>query len=274
MRPESEFQAALDLVGKGLNGCEISRRLGIPRGTIRDWRHAAAKNPGHRTTHATGRRSSLLPVSSTNPGGPCLRVCDAPAFALRDRSACFYLLGQYLGDGSLAEAGRGVYRLRISMTWDYPGILVETVDAISVVGGRETVGIYELEGCSEVFSNWKHWVCVFPQHGAGRKHERRIVLEPWQLPRSSEDHRELIRGPIHSDGCRFINPVKRKLANGWKRYEYVRYAFTNVSADIRTIFTDSLDALDIEWRQMNARSISIARSRSVDALEEFVGPKH
>ncbi len=274
MRPESEFQAALALVEQGLNDCEISRRLDIPRGTIRDWRHAAEENPGYRTTRATGKRSSRLPVSSTNPGGPCLGECDAPTFALQDRSAYFYLLGQYLGDGSLAETHRGVYRLRISMTWDYPGILVETVEAISIVGGRETVGIYELEGCSEVFSNWKHWICVFPQHGPGRKHERPIVLEPWQLPRSGEDHRELIRGLIHSDGCRFINPVKRKLADGWKRYEYVRYVFTNASADIRKIFTASLDALDIEWRQMNARNVSIARSESVAALERFVGPKH
>lgn len=26
----------------------------------------------------------------------------------------------------------------------------------------------------------KHWPCLFPQHGPGRKHHRRIALEPWQ----------------------------------------------------------------------------------------------
>jgi hypothetical protein len=32
----------------------------------------------------------------------------------------------------------------------------------------------------DVSSYWKHWPCLFPQHGPGRKHERRIALVPWQ----------------------------------------------------------------------------------------------
>ncbi len=38
MRPESEYREALKLIEAGVNDCEIGRRLGIPRGTIRDWR--------------------------------------------------------------------------------------------------------------------------------------------------------------------------------------------------------------------------------------------
>ncbi len=159
------------------------------------------------------------------------------------------------------------------MTWDYPEIMAETIDVISIVGGRDKVGMNEGGGCSEVFSDWKHWVCVLPQHGAGRKHERPIRLEPWQQPQSLEEHQELVRGLMHSDGCRFINPVRRKLANGWKEYRYVRYVFTNASSDIRTILTESLDALGIEWRQMNRRNVSVARSESVAMLDWFVGPK-
>ena len=30
---------------------------------------------------------------------------------------------------------------------------------------------------------WKHWPCLFPQHGPGRKHERKIRLEAWQRDR-------------------------------------------------------------------------------------------
>ncbi len=84
----------------------------------------------------------------------------------------------------------------------------------------------------------------------------------------------LVRGLIHSDGCRFINPIKRRSKNGLKRYEYTRYVLTNASSDIRTIFTDSLDALDVEWRVMNARNISVAQKASVFALDQFVGPKY
>ncbi len=31
-----------------------------------------------------------------------------------------------------------------------------------------------------VQSSWKHWPCLFPQHGPGRKHEWLIALEDWQ----------------------------------------------------------------------------------------------
>jgi hypothetical protein len=273
MRPESEFREALELVEAGLNDCQISRELGIPRGTIRDWRHASAKNPGHRTVGAIGHRSELV-VASTNPGGPCTGECDAPTFAMQDRPAYFYLLGQYLGDGFISPQGKGVFRLRIACAWDYPGIAVEVADAMSTVSGRFEAASTEGIGCSYINTYWKHWPCVFPQHGRGRKHERPIVLRDWQRPSATVEHQELIRGLIHSDGCRFINPVNRQLKHGVKRYEYVRYVFTNASSDIRGILTDSLDALEIEWRRMNARNISIARRDSVHELEQFVGQKH
>ena len=273
MRPDTEFRSALELVGAGLNDCQISRRLDIPRGTIRDWRHAAEKNPGHRTVHATGHRSELV-VASTNPGGTCDGSCNAPEFALQDRRAYFYLLGQYLGDGHISSHGKGVFRLRIACSWDYPGISVEVADAMITVSGRLEAPATEGIGCSYVNTYWKHWPCVFPQHGHGRKHERLIALRSWQLPTGVIEHEELVRGLIHSDGCRFVNSVNRKLANGIKRYEYTRYVFTNASSDIRNIFTASLEALDIDWRQMNKRNVSIARRESVARLDTFVGPKH
>jgi hypothetical protein len=36
------------------------------------------------------------------------------------------------------------------------------------------------EGCTEVSAYSKHWPCLFPQHGPGRKHERKIELTVWQ----------------------------------------------------------------------------------------------
>jgi hypothetical protein len=58
-----------------------------------------------------------------------------------------------------------------------------------------------------------------------------------------------------------------------KRYEYVRYNFSNRSADIRGIFCDTCDLLGVEWRVMNASNISVARRASVARLDEFIGPK-
>jgi hypothetical protein len=35
-------------------------------------------------------------------------------------------------------------------------------------------------GCTEVGSYSKHWPCLFPQHGPGKKHQRKIELTVWQ----------------------------------------------------------------------------------------------
>jgi hypothetical protein len=95
------------------------------------------------------------------------------------------------------------------------------------------------------------------------------MLTPWQQT-LVEQHAELfLRGLIHSDGCRFTNPIR----HGDKLYTYPRYNFTNASADIRKLFCDTCDLLGIEWRVMNARNISVARRTSVARLDEFVGPK-
>ncbi|MBV9869820.1 MAG: hypothetical protein JO214_04280, partial [Frankiaceae bacterium] len=45
------------------------------------------------------------------------------------------------------------------------------------------------------------------------------------------------------------------------------------SDDIRGIFTDALDLLDIDWKQNRWNSISVAKRDAVAALDEFVGPK-
>ena len=79
----------------------------------------------------------------------------------------------------------------------------------------------------------------------------------------------LIRGLIHSDGCRFLNRVR----HGQKVYAYPRYMFSNRSPQIHAIFTEHLDLLGIEWRWSNGHTISIARRGSVARLDAFVGPK-
>ncbi len=46
---------------------------------------------------------------------------------------------------------------------------------------------------------------------------------------------ELIRGLIHSDGCRVTNCTTQLVGGQSKRYEYPRYFFTNKSEDILKI---------------------------------------
>jgi hypothetical protein len=94
-------------------------------------------------------------------------------------------------------------------------------------------------------------------------------LTDWQAALVKGHPRDLLRGLIHSDGCRFTNTVRHE----HRTYEYPRYNFTNRSDDIRRIFCGACDLLGIEWRVMNRWNISVARRASVARLDEFVGPK-
>jgi len=50
--------------------------------------------------------------------------------------------------------------------------------------------------------------------------------------------------------------------------------FKNASRDIQQIFCDACDLLAIPWRQMNSRTISVARREAVEAMDAIIGPKY
>ena len=164
--------------------------------------------------------------------------------------------------------------MRIACDLKYPDIINEIASCIVIARGSEKVGFVPQEGCVSVYSYWKHWPCLFPQHAPGRKHERQIELASWQEAIVAAHPRALVRGLIHSDGNRHINAVTRALPSGPRRYQYPRYMFTNASTDILRIFTDALDQLGVHWTRTTARDISIARAPDVACLDTFVGPKH
>jgi hypothetical protein len=239
MRPLAEFELAMELVRSGMNDCAIGRRMGIPRGTVRDWRHKAwtGWRPGQGSAARRRRPDESCPIC-----GPA--ELDAWQYA--------YLLGQYLGDGWLSEHRRRVFRLRIALNLEYVGIVSDCIRAIAAVRGNENIGFVEKIGCVEAYSYWKHWPCVFPQHGPGRKHERKIALVAWQEDIVAQYPDRLLRGLIHSDGWRGVNRV-----NGT---DYPRYQFTNHSEDIRAIFCQACDRFGVSWKNMNWKTISIARA--------------
>lgn len=235
------------LCASGHNDCEIARLTGIPRSTVRRWR-------------VLGRCAANLPPA----GCPACGIADQ----LGDVAQYAYLLGLYLGDGHIAAVGR-VWQLNVYLDERYPGIVDAAARAIAAVVPENVVARYARDGCVAVSAYWKHWPCVFPQHGPGRKHERAIVLEEWQRAVVDAHPRELLRGLIHSDGWRGTNRVTVR----GRRYAYPRYNFDNRSDDIRRIFCDACDAVGVEWRRMGATTISVARRESVRRMDEFVGPK-
>jgi hypothetical protein len=68
---------------------------------------------------------------------------------------------------------------------------------------------------------------------------RRIAPVDWQREFTHPHPQALIRGLIHSDGCRVVNRFRTKLPSGRvAEYSYVRYFFSNHSKDIRDIFVE------------------------------------
>jgi hypothetical protein len=129
-------------------------------------------------------------------------------------------------------------------------------------------------GCTDIKSTSKHWLCLFPQHGPGRKHQRKIELAAWQEQIVGEYPGDFARGLFHSDGCRAINRVRRPLKDGDRWYEYPRYLFVNHSADIHRLCGEALDRLGVAWRFSKPTTISVARREAVATLDQFVGPKY
>ena len=124
-------------------------------------------------------------------------------------------------------------------------------------------------GCVSVQSYASHWPCLLPQHGAGRKHERQIVLTDWQRALVEEHPGAFVRGLFHSDGCRVINKVTVR----GRSYAYPRYLFVNESADILGLCGWGLDLLGVDWRLNRRNSLSVARRTAVATLDRWVGPK-
>lgn len=159
-----------------------------------------------------------------------------------------------------------VLRLRISLDKKYPGIIDSCRSAIDTVMPGQHASIHrQQKGCVVVSLYSKHWPCLFPQHGPGKKHSRPIRLEPWQQEIVAEATEDFVRGLIHSDGCRVIADDR-----GVKS---IRYHFTNHSGDILGLFTGALDRLEIPWTRSTKYVVSVYRKAATARLDEFIGPK-
>jgi hypothetical protein len=192
-----------------------------------------------------------------------------------NRPAYAYLLGWYLGDGYVSKLAR-TFQLIISCDTAYPRIIAECCDAVSAVlpGRVAHLNFHPSHNCVRIACCWTRWPEVFPQHGPGRKHDRPIVLENWQQRIVDEEPWLFLKGLLHSDGCRTVNRFKTKLPSGRvAEYEYPRWFFSNMSADIRGLFCATCERLGLRWTQSNHRNISISHRHSVALLDEHVGPK-
>jgi hypothetical protein len=249
---ETTVDLVLALAAGGLHATEIGRVLGVPKSTVQYWCRG-------------GRR---LPPAADR-GRPCPRCHEAPL----PSAPYAYLLGAYLGDRHITTPTANTAALAIYCADDWPGVSEETERAMRAVMPQSNVSRVARTGCHALRSNSRHWLCLFPQHGPGPKHTRRVVLEPWQRLVVDEQPGPLLRGLFHSDGCRITNWTQKRTEAGVVRYEYPRYLFSNKSEDILAICETALDSLDIAHRRPRWDMVSVARRAAVARLDEFVGPK-
>jgi hypothetical protein len=249
---------------EGLGARRVARRLGLPLGTVRDWHQG--KLPRHSRT--LSRDGDPLPPACPTCGQDQHRFADLPL-------AYVYLLGLYLGDGTISTTRRGIHRLRIFLDRKYPGIVSECERAMgTVMPGNRTHRFLTASNCFQVSSYSKSWPCLFPQHGPGTKHTRRIWLAEWQQELAERWPQALLRGMVQSDGCRFTNTRGR--SDDWSA---PRYAFGNVSTDVTSIFCTACDKLDLRWTaafpsdERKAVTIYVSRKEDVARMDRFVGPK-
>jgi hypothetical protein len=246
MRTLAERRQVNKWIARGASDYAIAGITGVPRSTVQKWRRDPTRGPREPTVRQPWR-----------PPG-------AAAYA--------YLLRLYLGDGCLGKNGSP---LMIALDARYPAIVSEAEAAIeATVPGISAHRYQPIENLVRLVAWSTSWREAFPQHGPGRKHERSIELVDWQRQITTAHPRKLLRGLIHSDGCRTTNRFRTKLPSGRvAAYEYPRYFFSNLSDDIRRIFCEHCELLGIRWTQSNPRNISISHRNSVALMDEFIGPK-
>lgn len=255
VRPQHVVDSALRASDAGMLDRDNAALHGVAIKTIRRWRRLYQRRG--------------LPRGQSHTSVPC-PVCGAGAL---DVASYAELLGWYLGDGHISAGRRGVWALHIFNDKKYPALNMHIQDLMRRVkpGGRPHVR--ESPGCVITTCSWKHWPCLFPQHGRGYKHERRIELQPWQREIADSHPADLLRGLFHSDGARVRNWATQVVHGEVKRYDYPRWQFSNRSEDIHGICQAALDRLGIAWRRSSVATTSVSRRDAVAALDAAIGLK-
>jgi len=171
-------------------------------------------------------------------------------------------LGMYLGDGYLAPVQRN-YALRIYLNRRQQNVVARVRRAIEIVlpGRRVNEVQRRVSPITEVTCYSRDWPLVFPQHGPGRKHTRRIVLAEWQRSIVEARPVDFLRGCLESDGCRH-----RRIVNGT---DYPAYSFSNRSEDILQLCVWACALMSVRCRRSNAWTLSIARRPDVALLDHL-----
>jgi hypothetical protein len=255
VRSADVVASALAASDAGVRDADNAARHGVAVKTIRRWRRLYQRRG--------------LPRGQAHTSVPCPR-CN---HGLLDERAYAELLGWYLGDGYISAQRGGVWSLHIYNDVTYPSLNDHILALMRRVkpGGRPHTRF--TRGCVVSTVSWKHWLCLFPQHGPGRKHERAIVLEDWQRAVVERYPGDFLRGLFHSDGSHTRKWATRTVAGEKKTYYYPRWEFVNRSDDILELCGWALDLCGIRWRRPRVTALAVSRQDDVRRLDRLIGPK-
>jgi hypothetical protein len=168
----------------------------------------------------------------------------------------------YLGDGYICRTPR-TYRLEVSLHERQARVIERVARAIFSLRPGRPVGFRRRGAVTIVNAYSNAWPVLFPQHGAGRKRQRPIVLELWQRETVEQHPFEFLRGCIESDGCRH-----RRIVAG---RNYPASSFTNHSPDILKLLVWACSLIGLRARRANRVTVSIARRADVAKLDNLFG---
>lgn len=265
MRTKEEYEKIIELHKAYKNVSEIARFLNIPRCTVRDCIKSYKLNGTFTPKYETKYNNKIISHKDLSE---------------KQKEAYAYIFGQYLGDGYITKDKRkNVFRLRIFSDFKYPKIIEAIVDNLSILLPNNKIGTITRYNNGkpswvETYVYNKNFKELFPQHGTGPKHARKISLKKWQKEIIDKYPEQFLKGLIQSDGCRY------KQTNTKNNYYY---NFTNCSVDIINLCLRTLKILKIINR-LNKRSpsqktktqawvITISNKEGVKKLDKFIGSK-
>ena len=260
-------QQIVELLATGLSKYQVATQMGIEWKQVDYWDKNKARVA--ELVYARDLKSRVERHTGSSP----VSCTSEQSYA--------YVLGLYLGDGCIVNTHRdGVQDLRIFQDVKYPDLAAEHIAALSLLYPTNKATILPTSRNISVVHVYSSLHSLyFPQQGAGLKHNRNVALLPWQQDIVTRYPAALLRGLIQPDGCRYNHRVGKQT--------YVKYNFTNCSADIINIAQNVSLLLGLaptihsrpsvsskgELTGATKHTITYNKREDVKILETIIGPK-
>lgn len=261
MRTYQEYIKVKELKDKGLSKSQISREMNIPRGTISEWILYGFCPRAFSENGLKTNRYEEINIENY--------------FITEElQKAYSHILAVYLSDGYIDKMPhkKDVYRIRFFNDRKYPINTEEWRSNLNALLPKNkcTTRQQEKANCDFVVCYSKYLPILFPQHGPGMKHTRKLELTDWQKKIIQKYPEQFIRGCFQSDGCIYQH-------NSGK-YSYKKYNYVNKSSDIMDFFLFACECVGIKKEKYLSpkRQVFVAQNFSkedIDILEKIISIK-